>query len=151
MGIVLSRAVAPTAEEAELARRSSQRLSPYASRRLRLRIPANGRAGQVLDLPAAAVNLLLRILTEMAEGNAVTLVPIHAELTTQQAADFLNVSRPFLINHLLKAKKLKYHQVGAHRRIKYRDLLEYRRRSDAARERAVRQLTAEAEDLDLGY
>lgn len=151
MGIAPAQAVAPTPQDAELARRSIRRLSPYASKRLRLKISANGHGGKSLDLPAAVVDLLLRILNEMAEGNAVTLVPIYAELTTQQAADFLNVSRPFLISRLLKGKKLKYRHVGAHRRIKYRDLLEYKRKSDAARERAMRQLTEEAEDLDMGY
>src|SRR5438477_7811780 len=81
--------VAPTEEESNLARESSRRLAPYlfAQEGLRLQILEEGRTGEAVVVPGAAVRLFVRILTEMAQGNAVRLVPIHAALTTQEAAD----------------------------------------------------------------
>ena len=99
-------------------------------------------------LPVAAVRLLHDILREMSRGNALSLVPIHAELTTQQAADALNVSRPFLVR-LLKAGDLPYRQVGSHRRVRYDDLMRYKHAIDARRAATLRQLTEASEDLGL--
>lgn len=99
-------------------------------------------------LPVTVVRLLQDILREMAAGNAISLVPIHAELTTQQAADALNVSRPFLIG-LLKAGALPYRQVGSHRRIRFEDLMRYKHAIDSRRAATLRQLTAESEELGL--
>ncbi|MGH3489613.1 MAG: helix-turn-helix domain-containing protein [Actinopolymorphaceae bacterium] len=67
-------------------------------------------------MPRAAVRLLARILAHMAAGRGVSVIPVHAELTTQQAADMLNVSRPFLIGHL-EAGEIDYTKVGSHRRV----------------------------------
>jgi excisionase family DNA binding protein len=142
--------VSPSPREAELAKESSRRLAPYSKRNLRVQIPGNGHPAQTVDLPAPAVGLLVRILTEMAAGNAVTLIPVHAELTTQQAAELLNVSRPHLIS-LLEQGTIPFRKVGTHRRILFSDLMAYKRRDDAARAKALRELVEEAEDLDMGY
>ena len=99
-------------------------------------------------LPVAAVRLLHDLLREMAQGHAVSLVPMHAELTTQQAADALNVSRPFLVK-LLETNQLPCRKVGTHRRVRYDDLLRYKRTIDAKRVEALRTLTAESEKLGL--
>jgi excisionase family DNA binding protein len=99
-------------------------------------------------LPVAAVRLLHDLLREMAQGHAVSLVPMHAELTTQQAADALNVSRPFLVK-LLETNQLPCRKVGTHRRVRYDDLLRYKRTIDARRAEALRKLTAESEKLGL--
>ena len=146
----LDDAVAPSEKEAELALESSRRLAPYVDDNLEVQIPEKGRKREKLVIPAAAVKLLINILMEMSRGNAVTLIPIHAELTTQQAADLLSVSRPFLIK-LLEEEKLAYRKVGTHRRILFKDLMEYKRRSDADRGRALDELAAEAQKHRMGY
>ena len=105
--------VPPSKEEIELARTSGQRLAPMARRGqpLTLRVREAGQKEETIELPAGAVKLLQAILEDMASGRAVTIVPQNAELTTQQAADFLNVSRPFLVQ-LLEQKKLPFRLVG---------------------------------------
>jgi|SRR6266850_1886155 len=146
----LDEAVAPSEKDAKLALESSRRLAPYVDDNLEVQIPEKGRKREKLVIPAAAVRLLMNILTEMSRGNAVTLIPIHAELTTQQAADLLNVSRPFLVK-LLEEKKLGYRKVGTHRRILFKDLIEYKKRSDMDRGRALDELVAEAQKHRMGY
>ena len=144
--------VPPSKEDIELARTSGQRLAPMArrGRPLTLRVRDAGQKEETIELPAGAVKLLQAILEDMASGRAVTIVPQNAELTTQQAADFLNVSRPFLVQ-LLEQKKLPFRLVGTHRRIRFEDVLRFKETTDAERRKVLDQLAAEAQDLKMGY
>jgi excisionase family DNA binding protein len=146
----LAEPVAPTPADARLATETSRRLRPYARRRLRIQLPVRGNYAGSVAVPAPAVSLLVQILDEMAAGHAVSLVPVRAELTTQQAADALNVSRPYLIA-LLNDGRIPFRKVGKHRRVLVNDLLKYKRRSDHQSARALRELVAEGQRLNMGY
>lgn len=101
-------------------------------------------------LPAEAVHLLVRVLTHMANGNAVTVLPVQAELTTQHAADLLGVSRPYLVR-LLDEGKIPFHKVGTHRRVRAADLMAYQEQRRGKSKRLLDDLTEEAQELGLGY
>jgi len=138
----------PSQEEANLAKEMSRILASRVktAEPLRLRM-IDDPAKATVSLPAEAVRMLVRILEEMARGNTVTLIPVHAELTTQEAADMLNMSRPSLIE-LLNAGKIEFRRVGTHRRVRFEALLAYKRRADADRRAALAEL--EAYDQELG-
>ena len=143
--------IAATAAEMPLARESSRRLSRYSSRSTPLSVTAaDGKKSEPVVLPASAVRLLVQMLAEMAEGNAVALVAVHAELTTQQAADALGVSRPFVIKQIREGR-LPHRRIGTHRRVMFKDLMAFKHRLDADRAKALGQLAAEAQKLKLGY
>jgi excisionase family DNA binding protein len=108
---------------------------------------ADGEA-EPLTLPREAVELLAGLLAHLAAGRGVSVVPADAELTTQQAADMLNVSRPFLVG-LLNAGEIEYRNVGSHRRIKASSLLEYKQRDDQRRRAAADELTRLGQEMGL--
>jgi excisionase family DNA binding protein len=151
MATAAATTVPASREEVELARASGKRLARLArSRRpLTIRVRNAGRE-ETVELPAGAVRLLVEILEDMAAGRAVSIVPQDAELTTQQAADFLNVSRPFLIQ-LLEEKKIPFRKVGTHRRVRTEDVLRYKETIDADRRKVLDALAVEAQELGLGY
>ncbi|HMP03961.1 MAG TPA: helix-turn-helix domain-containing protein [Gemmatales bacterium] len=144
--------VAPSEADARLARESSRLLATRkfgkrSSVRIRLE---DGDETEPVVVPASAVRLFLHLLAEMSQGNAVTLIPTHAELTTQQAADLLNVSRPYVVK-LLDEGKIPSRAVGKYRRVRFDDLMAYKRKDDEARAKVLDQLTAEAQELGMGY
>jgi excisionase family DNA binding protein len=142
---------APTAQDASLARISGQTLSRFARRRkpLSLKLKEAGQE-QRIELPAGAVAVLMDVLEAMAAGRGVTIIPEHAELTTVESASILNVSRPYLIK-LLDEKVIPHRLVGKHRRMLIDDVMAYKERVDAAREEVLAQLTADAQENDMGY
>lgn len=140
----------PDQETAKLARASAAELSQLLDRS-----PKSDRAhviidGQDLVLPLQALVLLRNLLTELARGNAATIVPLNAELTTQQAADILNVSRPYLIG-LLEKGELQFTKVGTHRRILFEDLMAYKNMMKERSSSAMDQLVEIAQEAKLGY
>ena len=117
---------------------------------LRLQIQEGDRPGEAVTIPVAALRLSKDILEEMAKGNGVTLLPLHSELSTQQAADLLNVSRPYFIG-LLESGKIPFRLVGNHRRVRLDDLMAYKRQDDQERLRVLGELVAQAEEMNMGY
>jgi excisionase family DNA binding protein len=144
--------VTPTPSDANLARVASQRMAAIIGKvqNPKIRIQKDNEPAEPIDFPPAALKLLMAILNQMAKGNAVTLIPVHAELTTSEAAEILNVSRPYLVS-LLETGKISFTRVGTHRRIRFSDLMEYKQKCDSERRDALEYLTAEAQELDMGY
>jgi excisionase family DNA binding protein len=142
----------PSDAEKALAKESSRQLAPLIHKER----PSTSISileddlGQRIVVPNVAISLLLEILTQMAQGNAVTLMPYHADLTTQQAADLLNVSRPFLVK-LLESGELAYRMVGKHRRVLLQDVMKYKADIDRARNETLNELVAQAQELNMGY
>jgi excisionase family DNA binding protein len=109
-----------------------------------------GPDGERIELPDSAFEALKLVIETLARGRSITLVPHGKELTSQEAADMLNVSRPHLIK-LLDRGELPFHRVGTHRRIKIEHVLAYRERRDAERDAALSELTRLSEELPGGY
>jgi excisionase family DNA binding protein len=103
-----------------------------------------------IELPKAASKVLLEALAEIAKGNGVAVVPVKPELSTQEAADLLNVSRPHLIK-LLERGDIPFHRLGSHRRVRLEDALAYKRKFLDERKAALRELAAQAQELGMGY
>jgi excisionase family DNA binding protein len=120
----------------------------------RAEVDASTEPGQLIELtlrlPTFAARLLFDALTALAEGHAVTVVPVPAELTTQQAADILNVSRPFLIK-LLDERQIPFRRVGNRRKVFLEDVLRYKLADDRRRQAVLDELSREAQDIGLAY
>ena len=123
------------------------RLHTKSSVRLQLE---GARKAEAVILPRAAIELLVELLVQIADGHSVEVVPVQAEITTQQAADMLNVSRPYLVR-LLEEGKIPCRKVGPRRRIRRADVLTYKQIDEERRRRAAEELASEAEKLGLGY
>lgn len=103
-----------------------------------------------LVLPTSALRLLVDILGELALGNAVKVVPVHAELTSQEAADLLNVSRPHLVK-MLEEGAIPFTKTGRHRRVRFSDLMAFKQRRDEQSQEAMEALVQQAQELGMGY
>jgi excisionase family DNA binding protein len=114
------------------------------------RVRLEGEEGGVVELPAGVAEALLGALGDLAEGSAVSIAGAEEELTTREAADLLNVSRPHLTK-LLKKGEIPSHKVGSHHRVYRRDVLAYRARRRKESEVAMHKLTEESQKLGLGY
>ena len=143
--------VTPTKRDTALAKKAAEHLAAHLQKGSKLRLELKGSSGtEELVLPPSAIRLLMRILSELGQGNGVTLTPLRAELTTQQAADLLNVSRPHLVK-LLDEGSIPSRKVGTHRRVRLEDLLDYKREFQDKRHAALDELAALSQDLDMGY
>ena len=143
----------PSPEAAQEAKVALRLLAPVAAARgaRHIRVRSEGAEPErTVKVPREAFDLFLEILGQMANGNAVTIVPVYAELTTQQAADLLNVSRPYLVA-LLETGKLQFRKVGKHRRVLFAHLAEYKKKDEERRRQVMQELAAEAQRHGLGY
>jgi excisionase family DNA binding protein len=136
-------------QAAQAVRELSQFLRAHPMPTARVQLCAEDRAEETaVVIPTLAFRLFVDVLAELANGNGVTTAPIHAELTTQEAADLLNVSRPYLVK-LLDAKQLPCRRVGNRRKVLLIDLLDYKRRDDRRRQQILDELTREADSLGM--
>ena len=135
----------PSKEDSALARDASRALAKTQPSELRVRLDD----GQELTLPKSATRLIAHLLTEMAQGNAVTIIPIYANLTTQEAAELSYVSRPYLIG-LLQAGKIPYQMVGTHRRVRFEDLVAFKTAAEHQRLAVMEDLDSPRQE-DMGY
>jgi excisionase family DNA binding protein len=142
----------PSDHDAKMAEEASRVLAAYVSTRRELHVELKDDSTTIghMLLPHSVIRMIQRILMEMAQGNAITILPMNAELTSQEAADFLNVSRPFMVKQM-ELGVIPYRKVGTHRRIQVQDLMTYKREIDALRHQALDELTSEAQRLGLGY
>jgi excisionase family DNA binding protein len=139
--------VLPSEAEAKMACELSRKIAARLGAGATVKIEVGDKAG-ALTLPPIAARLVLDLLEELARGNAVTLNAIRAELTTQQAADLLNISRPSLIQ-LLDDGKIAYRRLGTHRRIPLEDVLAFKADNYAKRKAALDELSNLHQELGL--
>ena len=136
----------PSGEDAVRAQKASLALAANQPTELKVTLDD----GQELMLPKSATPLITHLLTEIARGNAVSIVPVHEDLTTQEAADQLNVSRPYLVS-LLEKGVIPHHKVGTHRRIRLQDVIAFKSSFEQQRQAIMQELAAQAQDEDMGY
>ncbi|HEY9702000.1 MAG TPA: helix-turn-helix domain-containing protein [Allocoleopsis sp.] len=145
--------ITPTEKEAIMAQESSQSLASYlqvSESSQILKVISDQGESVTVKVPTSAFRLFINILTQMAQGNSVNLIPINGELTTQQAAEILNISRYDLIK-LLELGEIPFRKVGSHRTILYQDLREYKNIINAKRRETLAELAQQAQELNMGY
>lgn len=144
----------PTKAEQKAAKKSLESFFDISEsldkRKKTISIEVNDNEDQRIEVPAKVFDMLKFILSNIAEGKAFSIIPLESELSTQQAADMLNVSRPFLVKQL-EAGAIPFTKVGKHRRVLLQHLLEYKEQMEATREQALLNLSREAQELNLGY
>jgi len=136
--------------QAKTAAREFARLLQYDTPTISIYPDDEKHGGAKITLSRELFELIVDMLGHLALGNGVAVLPVHAELTTQQAADILNVSRPFFIR-LLEEKKIAFTKVGTHRRVRLTDLLAYMRKDNEERQRAMDELTALSQEDGFEY
>lgn len=138
----------PSTQDRGIARKSFQQIK--GMNRISKKNAILNLDGLQVELPPSAVKLVFAILSEMAEGNSLTLIPSHAHLTTQEAADMLNVSRPYFVK-LLEEGKIPFEKVGTRRRVLASDVMAFMDKSSREREIALQELVDQAQSLNMGY
>ena len=144
--------IAPTERDTQLAEeclRPLARLLPTTDSQRICVQPEGGDGTENVVIPALAYRLLVNIIENMARGNAIALVPVNAELTTFEAAELLGVSRPYLIKKLLDTGVIPSRKVGAHRRVSFGDLVEYKRQNEKDRRKALQKLVELEQELGI--
>lgn len=141
----------PSPEDAKQAEESSRTLAKYTNAdRVKLSIRASNGESDDLILPGDVLQILLDVMSEIGKGNAISLVPHHQELGTQEAANLLNVSRPHLVS-LLENGEIPFRKVGSHRRVLLTDVLSYRQSQHDMRSDTLDELAALSQQKNMGY
>jgi excisionase family DNA binding protein len=139
----------PTEDEITQAREASRQLARLLPEgRQPLKLVTDDNRHEMIALPPGALRLLVDLLTQLGQGNAVTVVPQKAELTTQEVADYLNVSRPYVVG-LIESGKLPARKVGTRRRVALVDLLRYDEEDSKLRRAALDEITRLGQELGL--
>lgn len=142
----------PIRGDSDLARQAGRRLRSVLthgrSERQSLGIQLKAKSGPIITIPVSAARVLVDVLEQMAQGRKVAALPMHSELTTQAAADLLQVSRPFLISQL-EMGLIPFHTVGSHRRILLEDALAYKKQMNRRRLKTLSKLSALDQKLGL--
>jgi len=140
--------VAPKEEDRESIKQLLEALARHADAQAQIVI--DGEPGETLVVPRPVFDILRQVAEVMASGRAISVVPIGMMLSTQQAAELVGVSRPFLISVIEKGE-LPFVMVGTHRRVRIEDLLAYKQQRETTRDAALRRLSEQAERLKLEY
>ena len=140
----------PSPQEVREARVSSEKISKYANAdHVRISLHGNNETEELV-LPQHIVQILQSALSETAEGNAVNLMSVNRELGTQEAADILNVSRPYVVK-LMEENKIPHYKVGTHRRVLARDIFAYKQKMAQKRKQTLDELAALSQQEGMGY
>lgn len=137
----------PSPDEVQAARQAARALSRHGAGRM-IRFTVEDQQEEPIRLPATIFAMVVDLLSKLGNGNTVTIVPVEAELTTQQAADYLNVSRPHLVK-LLERGDVPFRMVGTHRKVRAKDVINYRIQIDGARHEALRAMSVTDAELGL--
>ena len=141
----------PTQQDIEQAKETSRQLSKYHNfDRVQMSIEDPNGVKESIVLPGMAMQMLLNILADISRGNPVSVIPYKTELTTQQAANILNVSRPYLVK-LLENGEINHHKVGTHRRIYVKDVIEYKAKIDSERSNTLDKLAELSQEIGMDY
>jgi excisionase family DNA binding protein len=138
----------PTVEDMQAARETVRLLAPLGNTR-KVKLCVDGIDPiESIALPSSIFTQIINLLAKLGNGDAVTIVPVQAELTTTQAAELLSVSRPFLIK-LLERGEMPFHMVGTHRKIDARDVTNYKMKRMTKRRATLNAIAARDEDLEI--
>lgn len=140
--------VAPHPADAEVMSRLSAEINEIYREHGKARLL--GPDGEMIDIPASAFHALRLVVDAMSRGQTMVLAPQEEELTSQQAADLLRVSRPHLVK-LLDSGEIPFHRVGTHRRVRLEDVLDYRGKRSQDRREKLDELTRLSESFESGY
>lgn len=135
-------------KEKEIALKASRFLASYSPQNKTCELKINEH--EAITLPISVLPQLTEILNHIAQENEVKIIPMKKELTTSEAAEILNVSRPYLVD-LLESGQIPFRKVGVRRRILSIDVMAYKQRMDAMRQSTLTELAAQAQQLDMGY
>ncbi|WP_298771277.1 helix-turn-helix domain-containing protein [uncultured Shewanella sp.] len=143
----------PSAEEIALAKLSSREMSAILqmnNEAQAINLMTKDGQSHVVTLPSSAMKLMIEILTQLGQGNSVSITPIHAELTTQEGADLLNMSRPTFIK-LLDSNIIAHTRKGNRRKVAFGDVQSYKESLEKKRLESLNELSSLDQELGMGY